>query len=135
MESAVRSKHESTCTTGHFTVRATPQYLADKSNAEERRFVFAYRITIECHGPVEAQLLSRRWVIADADGFSHIVEGDGVIGMQPSFHEGVSFQYTSYCPLATRWGTMEGTYTMAKPDGETFDVAIARFYLVAPEEA
>lgn len=135
MSSVAGSKHESTCTTGHFTVRASPHFLNDKSNPDEGRFVFAYRITIECHGPVEAQLLSRRWFICDADGLSHTVEGDGVIGMQPSFHEGVSFQYTSYCPLATRWGTMEGAYTMAKPDGETFEVAVGRFYLVAPEES
>ncbi|MEI7656472.1 MAG: Co2+/Mg2+ efflux protein ApaG [Phycisphaerae bacterium] len=135
MNSAVRPKHDSTCTTGNFTVRASPFYLADKSNPEERRYVFAYRMTIECHGPVEAQLLSRRWLICDAEGHTHTVEGDGVIGMQPSFSDGVTFQYTSYCPLATRWGTMEGSFTMAKPDGETFEIAIARFYLVAPGDA
>lgn len=135
MDAAIRSKHESTCTTGDFTVRALPFYLSEKSNPDEQRYVFAYRMTIECHGPVEAQLIARRWLISDADGLSHVVEGDGVIGMQPSFHEGVSFQYTSYCPLATRWGTMEGAYTMMKPDGETFEIAISRFYLVSPEEA
>lgn len=135
MSHAVRSKHESTCTTGDFTVRAAPVYLSARSNPEENRYVFAYRMTIECHGPTEAQLIARRWLISDADGLSHVVDGDGVIGMQPSFHDGVNFQYTSYCPLATRWGTMEGSYTMLKPNGETFEIGIGRFYLVAPEDA
>ncbi|MCX5691361.1 MAG: ApaG domain, partial [Planctomycetota bacterium] len=74
-------------------------------------------------------------IITDALGRTHTVEGEGVIGMQPSFQAGVSFQYASFCPLTTRWGTMEGAFIMQTPSGEQFEIGVARFYLVAPENA
>ena len=135
MASAVRPKVESSCTTRGFTVRAVPSFDPDRSSPTDRHFVFTYAITIENGGEEEARLVSRRWIITDAAGRSHTVEGEGVIGMQPTFQPGVSFQYSSFCPLPTRWGTMEGAYRMRTAAGEEFDITVARFYLVAPEGA
>lgn len=135
MASAVRPRLESSCTTRGFTVRAVPSFDAERSSPADRQYVFSYSITIENGGQEEARLISRRWVITDAAGRSHVVEGEGVIGMQPTFQPGVSFQYASFCPLPTRWGTMEGSYRMRSVSGEEFDVTVGRFYLVAPEGA
>lgn len=135
MTASTRTRTDSSCTTREFTVRAVPSYAPDKSDPTSRQYCFTYRITIENHGSQEARLLSRRWVITDALGRVHTVEGEGVIGMQPSFQPGVSFEYSSFCPLSTRWGTMEGAFIMQTPEGEQFEITVARFYLVAPEDA
>lgn len=109
------------------------------------RYVFAYRVRIVNGSGRTVQLLSRRWLIVDADGESHVVEGEGVIGQQPVLAPGAEFVYASYCPLATEWGTMEGEYTFAASpggggtasgaDAARLQVHVARFYLVADEDA
>lgn len=117
-------------------VRVTvwPVYLPRHSNPGENQFVFGYRIRIGNESGASVKLLARHWVIVDAHGRMHEVRGDGVVGLQPVIGPGEAHEYESCCPLATAWGTMEGSYTMVGTDGEEFDVAIARFYLVAPTE-
>jgi ApaG protein len=124
--------------TGGVRVRAIPVYLPQESDPDSRRFVFGYRIRITNEGEQNIKLLSRYWHIVDADGEAATVRGEGVVGQQPELGRGESFEYSSYCPLATPWGTMEGSYTMVhlfdtgKPArGEPFEVAISRFYLVS----
>jgi len=123
-------------TTRGIRIRVTPSFLPDQSGEGEfwqgRRYVFAYRIRISNEGDCRAKLISRHWVIVDADGERHEVRGEGVIGHQPDLAPGEAFEYTSYCPLPTPWGTMEGEYQMLDEHGEHFDAAISRFYLVAP---
>lgn len=117
-----------------FRVSVTPQFLPDHSSVDERRWVFAYRIRIANESERTAQLVSRRWLIINSKGERHEVEGEGVIGQQPTLAPGESFTYSSFCPLDTPWGTMEGRYTM-EPTGELadapFEIEIARFYLVS----
>lgn len=110
-------------------VRAFASYLRDQSNPHEDKFVFAYRITIANEGTTHARLLSRHWVIINGNGDREDVEGPGVVGKTPNLAPGDVFEYTSFCPLDTEWGTMEGTYRMQREDGTTFDAAIGRFYL------
>lgn len=119
-------------TTGGVRVQVTPRYLPQQSDPEGGKYLFAYSITLTNDTARPVQLRSRRWLIVDADGESHEVEGEGVVGQQPHIAPGRSFEYTSFCPLPTPWGTMEGAYTMIDEDGATFPVRIARFYLVSP---
>ena len=122
-----------------FRVTVVPTCMPEESgeSASEawrgRRYVFAYKIRISNEGTRRAKLLDRHWVIVDADGEKHEVRGEGVVGHQPDLAPGQAFEYASYCPLQTSWGTMEGEYTMVGEDGERFEIAIARFYLVAEE--
>lgn len=113
-------------------VRVTPSFVREQSDPEQSRFVFAYRVRIHNESPRQVQLLSREWRIVDADGECNIVRGEGVVGQQPVIPPGQWFEYSSFCPLITSWGTMEGRYTFRAEDGEEFEVPIARFYLVAP---
>ena len=113
-------------------VGAAAFYLPDESDPDERRYVFGYNIVIANQGGEPAQLLTRHWVIIDANGNRHDVEGDGVVGQTPRLEPGQAFKYQSFCPLRTPWGTMEGTYRMRRDDGTTFDVNIGRFYLRQP---
>jgi ApaG protein len=94
--------------------------------------LYAYRIRITNLGDRPAQLLSRHWVIIDADHNRKDVRGPGVVGQKPRLLPGEEFVYESQCPLDTEWGTMEGSYTFVRDDGERFEVAIPRFFL-APE--
>lgn len=121
--------------TEEIRVRAVSQYLPTQSNPAEHRYMFAYRIVISNEGTRWAKLLSRHWVIINADGERQDVEGPGVVGKTPALSLGDSFEYTSFCPLDTEWGTMEGTYQMQRENGEIFDVNIGRFFLAtnAPE--
>ena len=112
-------------------VSAVPAYAAEHSDPAADRHVFTYDMTVVNGSDAPAQLVGRHWVIIDADGKRNDVRGPGVIGKTPRLQPGQTFRYQSFCPLATRWGTMEGTYRMRRDDGTEFDVAIPRFVLHA----
>jgi ApaG protein len=107
-------------------------YLAEQSDPSADRYVFAYTVTIENVGTVSAQLISRHWVITDADDVVQEVKGLGVVGEQPLLRPGESFEYSSGTALATPVGTMHGTYQMVAEDGNKFEAEIPRFTLAMP---
>lgn len=107
------------------------KYLAEQSDEAENRYVFAYTITVtnQGHGPV--QLISRHWLITDANHHVQEVRGKGVVGEQPTIQPGQNFEYTSGTVLATPVGTMSGSYLM-RQDEEEFPVQIPQFVLSVP---
>jgi ApaG protein len=107
-------------------------YLADQSEPRERRYVFAYTITIRNEGQVAARLMKRHWIITDADGRVQEVRGDGVVGEQPHLQPGQGFRYSSGAVIETPVGVMHGSYQMLADDGEHFDAPIAPFRLAKP---
>ena len=107
-------------------------YLSEQSDPSRHQYVFAYTITIENTGAVAAQLISRHWIITDAEHQVQEVKGAGVVGQQPLLQPGESFEYTSGTSLQTAVGTMQGTYQMVTRLGEPFDVEIAPFALSLP---
>jgi ApaG protein len=107
-------------------------YVESESLPDEDRYVFAYTITIRNEGIVPAKLLSRHWVITDANGKVQEVRGEGVVGEQPHLKPGEGFQYTSGTMLETPMGTMTGSYQMVADDGSTFDAQIPEFLLTTP---
>jgi ApaG protein len=119
-------------TTNGIRVEVVTSFLPDKSAPRERKYLFAYHVKISNVGDEVAQLVSRRWVITNAEGEVQTVEGPGVVGEQPVLEPGMSFEYTSFCPLNTAAGTMHGTYTMIRPDGDEFEAEIAPFTLSVP---
>lgn len=121
-------------TTAGVRVTVAPTFEPDHSDADSPQYVFSYRIRITNTSDQPARLVARRWLIIDAHGAREEVSGEGVIGQQPRLMPGESFEYASFCRLRTRWGTMEGAYTMQRDDGETFDVNVARFYLAPGED-
>jgi len=132
-------RHDSECVTEGIRVAACPVFLPEHSdpdaeNPRSRRYAFGYKITIRNEGTAAARLLGRHWVIVDAHGERQDVEGDGVVGEQPRLEPGEEFEYTSWAPLHTAWGTMEGEYRMERDDGSRFGARVARFYLVAEDE-
>ena len=108
-----------------------PQFLPDQSAAHEDVHTFAYTVTVTNRGDVAAQLISRHWIICDANGLREEVKGLGVVGQQPLLRPGESFQYTSGCRLRTGSGTMHGSYFFVAEDGERFEVEIPLFVLEA----
>lgn len=121
--------------TAGFRVGATAYFLPDESDPDDRKFLFGYTIVVKNESPEPAQLVARSWVIIDGVGRREEVRGPGVVGQQPKIEPGASYQYDSYCPLKTPWGTMEGEYEMRRADGTTFQIAVGRFYLAAPQPA
>lgn len=113
-------------------VTVEPQYLPAQSEPEQNRFAFAYRVTIENKGQLAAQLLSRHWLITDGDGQVQEVRGAGVVGEQPLLAPGERHVYTSGTLMASRVGTMQGSYQMLAEDGHAFDAIIAPFRLAVP---
>ncbi|MBP9218639.1 MAG: Co2+/Mg2+ efflux protein ApaG [Sterolibacterium sp.] len=114
------------------TVLVSAQFLPEQSDQEAGRYVFAYTIDIRNTGTVAAQLISRHWIITDADNAVQEVRGLGVVGHQPLLQPGQSFEYTSGCALTTPVGTMKGAYQMAAEDGTRFDAPIGEFVLSVP---
>ncbi|MEE8197303.1 MAG: Co2+/Mg2+ efflux protein ApaG [Acidiferrobacterales bacterium] len=107
-------------------------YLADQSAPEMQRYVFAYTITIANIGTVPARLLTRHWIITDANNKVQEVRGEGVVGQQPYLEPGMRFEYTSGAILETSVGTMHGSYQMVADDGAAFDAPIPQFTLSMP---
>jgi len=115
-------------------------YLARHSRPADRQYAFAYTITISNGSEVPVQLLSRHWVITDADGDVQEVRGEGVVGEQPVIQPGSFFRYTSGATLPTPVGFMQGSYTMIVLDDEdtdpgalpAFEVPIRAFTLHTP---
>ena len=119
-------------TTQGIRVQVRSRYLPDRSTPREGQYLFAYHITISNVGDDTAQLISRHWYITNADGQTEEVEGPGVVGEQPVLGPGMSFEYTSFCPLKTSVGSMHGTYTMVTTGGTTFEARISPFTLAVP---
>lgn len=113
-------------------VEVETAYIEEQSDPEQNRYVFSYTITIHNGGSVAAKLLSRHWIITDADGKIQEVEGEGVVGEQPHLEPGERFRYTSGTVLETPVGSMQGSYHMIADDGVEFDASIAPFTLAIP---
>jgi len=113
-------------------VRVQPRFSLADSDPGEGKFVFSYDIMMCNEGETSAQLLFRHWHIHDAAGEDTEVDGDGVVGEQPTLGPGDSHEYKSYCVLRSPVGYMEGYYTFVRPDGELFRVAVPRFELSGP---
>lgn len=115
-----------------FTVTVRTQYLPEQSDPSRTVFVFTYSITIQNTGTVAAQLISRHWVITDANNRVQEVRGLGVVGHQPLLRPGEQFEYTSGTQLATQQGSMHGEYFCVAEDGHQFEVKIPEFVLSLP---
>lgn len=113
-------------------VSARTTFIPDQSDADNGRYVFAYTITITNMGALPAQLVSRHWIITDADNQVQEVRGAGVVGEQPYLQPQESFEYTSGTAIATPVGTMRGSYQMVAEDGMKFDAPIPQFTLSMP---
>lgn len=113
-------------------VTVATRFLDDQSAPGENRFVFAYTVDIRNRGEVPAKLVSRHWVITDANGKVQEVRGEGVVGEQPHMRPGEAFHYTSGAVLETAVGTMRGSYQMLADDGTRFDAPIPEFTLSIP---
>ncbi len=107
-------------------------YIVEQSEPDDGRYVFAYTITIENLGDLPARLLSRHWVITDANGKVQEVKGDGVVGQQPHLNPGETFRYSSGAVLATPVGAMQGSYRMKADNGTHFEAPIPPFTLAVP---
>ncbi len=107
-------------------------FVEEQSDVNNDHYVFAYTITLVNTGTVAAQLISRHWIIADAEGKSQEVKGLGVVGEQPLLKPGEKFEYTSGTSIATPVGTMQGSYQMVAEDGTKFEAPVAKFALSMP---
>ena len=113
-------------------VEVETSYLAEQSDPDAARYVFAYTITIRNTGKVPATLLTRRWIITDANGKVREVAGDGVVGEQPCIAPGGAHRYSSGAVIETPVGCMEGSYGMVTEDGTAFPASIPAFRLAVP---
>jgi ApaG protein len=115
-----------------FSVKFETAFIPDQSDEAQNRYVFSYTITITNTGSVAAQLISRHWLINDANQQLQEVRGLGVVGVQPLLRPGEQFEYTSGCVLNTPVGTMHGSYQMVAEDGTQFETPIPQFTLTMP---
>jgi len=116
----------------NISVSVNTAYLPEQSDPAADRYIFAYTITIANSGTEAAQLISRHWVITDAENVTQEVKGLGVVGEQPLLRPGESFEYTSGTAMATPVGTMRGSYQMVAEDGNKFEAEIPAFTLSMP---
>ena len=118
--------------TRQIEVIVEPNFLPERSSAEDGRFFWAYTIVIVNSGPETVQLKTRHWIITDGTGRSQEVRGEGVVGEQPVLEPGERFEYTSGVPLQTPSGFMTGSYQMVTENGEPFEIDIPAFSLDSP---
>jgi ApaG protein len=118
--------------TRNIEVTVEPNFLPEKSSAEDGQFFWSYTVVITNSGGETVQLKTRQWIITDASGRQQRVRGDGVIGEQPVLAPGERFEYTSGVPLATASGFMAGSYEMENEAGERFEIEVPAFSLDSP---
>jgi ApaG protein len=119
-------------TTRGIRIQVRSEFLPERSSPRENQYIFQYHVRIANVGSETAQLISREWTITNAEGEVAKVQGGGVVGEYPVLPPGGEFEYTSYCPLRTAVGAMQGCYQMVTADGEHFDALIAPFTLAVP---
>lgn len=125
-------------TTAPVNVEAKSIYEPAYSKPLEDIYVFSYVVKITNRGKRQAQLLSRQWVITDACGQARIVEGEGVVGQQPTILPGQTYEYSSWLQLETPIGAMEGHYVMEEQSEgrrkkRIFLASIPKMIHIAPE--
>ncbi len=113
-------------------VRVQVESRHDPGRSHPGLWFFLYTVTLSNEGDEPVRLVSRHWIIQDANGRVEEVRGPGVVGETPRLEPGESFEYTSGCPLPTAFGSMRGTYRMVTDSGEAFDAEIAEFTLSPP---
>ena len=118
--------------THQIRIEVETAYLDEQSDPKEGRYVFSYTITIRNEGSEAARLLTRHWVITDANGKVQEVRGNGVVGEQPHLKPGQGFRYSSGAVLETPVGAMQGSYEMITDEGFRFDAPIPAFRLAMP---
>ncbi|MBV9493285.1 MAG: Co2+/Mg2+ efflux protein ApaG [Acidobacteria bacterium] len=119
-------------TTRGIRIQVETFYVEERSEPTADYFFFAYHIRIANTGSETAQLISREWIITDSDGNVEHVQGPGVVGETPILAPGDAFEYTSFCPLRTSVGAMQGSYLMRTPQGDSFQARIDPFTLAVP---
>lgn len=119
--------------TGNIRIKVHQRYLPEHSNPISSRWLFGYQVAISNEGSEPVRLVTRHWVITDANGDTEEVEGVGVIGETPIIEPGETYRYSSFCPLKTPFGSMHGSYGMVRPDGESFQADVNTFTLVTPD--
>jgi ApaG protein len=119
-------------TTRGIRIQVQSMYMPERSSPREDQYLFEYHVRISNLGAETAQLISREWIITNADGEVERVKGPGVVGEQPVLAPGSSFEYRSFCPLKTSVGSMQGSYQMVTAQGDRFDATIAPFTLAIP---
>ena len=122
----------SSTTTSGIRIELRSEFMPERRSPRDASYLFQYDVRISNVASETAQLISREWIITNADGEVERVKGPGVIGEQPVLAPGGSFEYTSYCPLKTAVGSMQGSYQMVTANGDRFDAAISAFTLAVP---
>ncbi len=122
----------SEATTRGIRVQVDARYSPSHSQPQFKSWLFLYNVRITNESSRVVRLISRHWIIENADGEREDVRGPGVVGQQPVLSPGDSYEYTSGCPLTTPFGSMRGTYQMVTEDDDMFDVEIAPFTLSEP---
>ena len=119
--------------TNDIRVRVIPTYIPKRENEESNQYYFSYHVVISNEGNQWVKLLSRHWNIINSDGDKEEISGEGVVGYFPELEPNTSFSYTSYCPIDSDWGTMEGSFSFITKEGTIFQAEIGRFYLIVPD--
>jgi ApaG protein len=122
----------SSATTEGVRVTVKPAFWPERSQPQSGQFAFTYTVQIANVGNTPVQLMSRHWIITDGNGRVEEVKGEGVVGKKPKLEPGQQFEYTSWAMLRTPFGSMRGSYSMERQDGQTFEAKIAEFALTMP---
>ena len=85
-------------------ISVIPTYLENQSSPDDNHYVFAYTVNIVNRGDRPAKLLTRHWIITDANGKVEEVRGPGVVGEFPHLQPGEGFEYTSGTIIQTPLG-------------------------------
>lgn len=119
-----------TLTTQGIRISVEAHYQALHSEPERNKYLHVYHIRIDNKNTFPVKLLTRHWVITEADGRHTTVDGEGVIGEQPAIEAGGFHAYSSYCVLSTEIGRMKGYYTLRREDTQDLIQAVIPAFIL-----
>jgi ApaG protein len=122
-----------TATTQDIQVEVVPAYVPERSDPEQNQFFYSYKVRITNHGTMTCKVIQRHWKIKEGNGKVYDVQGVGVVGEQPRLEPGMSYEYTSFCPIHSPYGNMRGKYQMLDEFGNRFWIQVPLFFFRKPE--
>ncbi|MBX7156772.1 MAG: ApaG domain [Verrucomicrobiae bacterium] len=106
-------------------------HIPEADTPPDKPFAFRYDLSIHNKSQETITIQARKWVVTNEQGEKLVVEGDGVVGVNPHLEPGETFSYHSFHLIDTP-SIAEGAYFGTTEEGEKIMTKIPSFNMKPP---